>query len=46
MTTTPSSATRWTAWTLRGLVVLFLAFDVTIKLLQLPLAIEGTAVLG
>jgi len=46
MTTTSSSATRWTAWTLRGLAVAFLAFDVTIKLLQLPMAIEGTTVLG
>lgn len=46
MTTTPSSVTRWTAWTLRGLAVAFLAFDVTIKLLQHPMAIEGTTVLG
>jgi hypothetical protein len=38
MATTPSSATRRTAWTLRGLAVLFLTFDVSIKLLQLPMA--------
>lgn len=46
MTTTPSSATRWAAWTLRGLGVAFMTFDVAIKLLQLPMAIEGTTVLG
>lgn len=46
MTTTPSSGRRWTAWTLRGLGVAFLTFDVGIKLLQLPMAIEGTTVLG
>ena len=46
MSTRPSSAVRWTAWTLRGLGVAFMTFDVAIKLLQLPMAIEGTTVLG
>jgi DoxX-like family len=40
---------RWmarTGWTLSGLVLLFLAFDITIKLLRLPVVVETTLGLG
>jgi hypothetical protein len=36
----------WTGRFLSGFAVLFLVFDATIKLLQLPVAQEGTAALG
>jgi hypothetical protein len=42
----PSRKERWGGRTLSTLAVLFLAFDATIKLLQLPVAVEGTAKLG
>lgn len=46
-TMTPSSTrTRWAANVLSGLAVLFLTFDVAIKVTQSPMAIEGTTVLG
>ena len=36
----------WSGRTLSALAVLFLLFDATIKLLQLPVAVEGTKKLG
>ncbi len=36
----------WTSRILSGLAVLFMLFDVTIKLMQSPLAIQGTTELG
>jgi len=36
----------WTGRIVTGLVVLFLAFDATIKLLEIPAAVQGTAQLG
>lgn len=45
-TTTASSATVWTARILRGLAVLFLTFDVVIKLVQAAPAVQGTTELG
>ena len=42
----PSRRARWTGRILTGLVVAFLAFDLTIKLLQLPFAVKATAELG
>lgn len=43
---TPSKKALWGGRTLSGLVTLFLAFDATIKVLELPVAVEGTAKLG
>lgn len=37
---------RWTGRILTGLVVAFLAFDLSIKVLQLPFAVQATAQLG
>jgi len=39
------AATRW-GWGISGFVILFLIFDVTVKLLQLPVAVEATVKLG
>jgi hypothetical protein len=39
-------ARLWTGRFLTGFVVLFLLFDATIKLLRLPIAVEGTTQLG
>lgn len=36
----------WTSRILSGLAVLFMLFDVTIKLMQSPMAIQGTTELG
>jgi hypothetical protein len=36
----------WTARALSGMAVLFLAMDATMKLLQLPVAVDGTTQLG
>lgn len=41
-----SKGTLWTGRTISTLVVLFLLFDVTIKLLRVPAAVEGTGRLG
>jgi hypothetical protein len=41
-----SNRALWTGRILSGLVVLFLGFDATIKVLQLPMAVEGTTQLG
>jgi hypothetical protein len=41
-----SPARRWSGRIVTGLVVLFLGFDCALKLLQLPVAIEGTRELG
>ena len=42
----PSKATRWTGRTLTGIAVLFLIFDMTIKLVGAAEAVEGTVQLG
>ena len=44
--TTSSSKTIWIGRVLSALAILFLLFDCVIKLLQLPVAIEGTTQLG
>lgn len=41
-----SKIARWAGYIITALVVLFLLFDCTIKLLNLPMAIDGTVVLG
>lgn len=46
MTAPPSPAVRRIAWTLRGLAIAFLAFDMAIKVIQSPMAIDGTTALG
>jgi hypothetical protein len=44
--TVPSRKARWAGRIVSGLAVLFLAFDCTIKLLQLAPAMSGTSQLG
>jgi hypothetical protein len=46
MTTSPPSKTIWIGRVLSALAVLFLLFDSVVKLLQLPVAIQGTTELG
>lgn len=47
MTFNASSPTRrWSALVIKGVVVLFLVFDTTLKLLQLAPAVAGTVELG
>ena len=41
-----SSAQIWTGRVLSGVAVLFLAMDAVIKVLQLPVAVEGTKKVG
>lgn len=41
-----SKIARWAGYIITTLVVLFLLFDCTIKLLNLPVAVDGTVVLG
>jgi hypothetical protein len=41
-----SNKTLWSGRIISGLIVLFMLFDATIKLLRLPAAIEGTVRLG
>jgi hypothetical protein len=41
-----SSAALWTSRILNGIAVLFLAFDAAIKVLRLPMAVDGTTQLG
>lgn len=41
-----SKIARWAGYIITTLVVLFLLFDCTIKLLNLPMAVDGTVVLG
>ena len=36
----------WGGWAMSGFAVLFLLFDATVKVLQLPMAAEATAQLG
>ena len=43
---TISNKAIWTGRILSGLAVLFLAFDISLKLLQVPMAVEGTTQLG
>ena len=44
--TGPSKVTRWTGRTLTAIAVLFLIFDMSIKLAGAKEAVEGTAQLG
>lgn len=46
MTTSPPSKTIWIGRVLSALAILFLLFDAVVKLLQLPVAIDGTTQLG
>jgi DoxX-like family len=41
-----SNKTVWAGRVISGLIVLFMLFDATVKLLKLPAAIEGTIRLG
>jgi len=41
-----TSAKTWTGRILSALAILFLSFDTIIKVLQLPIAVEGTTQLG
>src|SRR5262249_7924636 len=45
-TASPSSAVIWTGRVLSGLAVAFLTFDAAMKVLRLPMAVEGTVALG
>lgn len=45
-TASTSRASLWTGYTLSVLAILFLLFDGTIKVLQLPVAVESTTQLG
>jgi len=38
--------TMWTGWIMSGAAALFLLFDATVKVLELPVAMEGTSQLG
>ena len=42
----PSNKAVWAGRIISGLIVLFMLFDATIKLLRLPAAVEGTVRLG
>ena len=42
----PTKRAIWTSRVLAGLATLFLSFDAAIKVLGLPIAVEGTAQLG
>ncbi len=42
----PSSKALWAGRILSGLAVLFMLFDATIKVLELPVAVQGTTQLG
>src|SRR5262249_21669655 len=42
----PSTRARWVGRVLSGLAVVFLLFDATVKLLELPMAVEATTQLG
>jgi hypothetical protein len=44
--TTPTKATRWTGRVLTGIPVLFLAFDVAVKLAGIPAVAEASKRLG
>ena len=44
--TTSATKTTWIGRVLSALAILFLLFDCVIKLLQLPVAVEGTTQLG
>lgn len=46
MTTAISKGQRWTAYVLSGLAILFLTFDTVMKLVQNPMALQGTTELG
>jgi hypothetical protein len=42
----PASRAIWTGRILSGIGVIFLGFDLSLKLLQVPVALQGTAALG
>jgi DoxX-like family len=46
MTTAPASKAIWIGRVLSALAILFLLFDTVLKILQLPVAVEGTTQLG
>ena len=41
-----SNQARWTGWLLSALVILFLVFDIVVKLIPLDVALTTTAALG
>ena len=41
-----TQATKWTGRTLSAIAILFLSFDVVLKLMQHPMAVQGTKQLG
>ena len=43
---TTSKKGLWAGWLITGLTVLFLLFDTIVKVLKLPVAVEGTVRLG
>jgi hypothetical protein len=45
-TTEISSKARWAGRILSGIAVLFLLWDATMKVMQVPMAVEGTVKLG
>ena len=45
-TPSSSSAAKWTGRVLSSVAVLFLLFDAIVKVMQLPVAVEGTKKLG
>jgi hypothetical protein len=44
--TAPSSGKRWTGRILAGLPLLFMAWDATVKLIQIPMVVEASAKIG
>lgn len=45
-TSTIASKTLWTGRLLTGVAIIFLIFDTALKILKLPIAVEGTTQLG
>jgi len=41
-----SQANKWTGRTLSAIAILFLSFDIVLKLMQHPMAVQGTKQLG
>lgn len=46
VTNTISKGQRWAAYGLSGLAILFLTFDTAMKIVQNPMALQGTTELG
>jgi hypothetical protein len=44
--TAPSPAKRWTGRILAGLPLLFMAWDASVKLIQIPMVVEASAKIG